>query len=43
MEPDPYQRRNIYASLPLERQQELAARLRNALRTCVGVSCLMAD
>ncbi len=39
---DPYEQRNVYASLPPERQQELAARL-DALRTCVGVACLIAD
>ena len=42
LETDPYEQRNVYASLPLERQQELAARL-DALRTCVGVSCLFVD
>lgn len=42
LETDPNEQRNIFASLPLERQQELAARL-DALRKCVGVSCLMAD
>jgi N-acetylglucosamine-6-sulfatase len=42
LESDPYEQRNVYASLPLERQQELAARL-DALRTCVGLTCLMAD
>jgi N-acetylglucosamine-6-sulfatase len=42
LETDPYEQRNVYASLPLERQQELASRL-DTLRTCVGVSCLMAD
>jgi arylsulfatase A-like enzyme len=39
---DPYERRNVYASLPPERRQRLAVIL-EALRTCVGVSCLTAD
>jgi arylsulfatase A-like enzyme len=42
LETDPDERRNIYASLPPERQQELAGRL-ETMRTCVGVRCLLAD
>src|SRR5262249_51390012 len=39
---DPYEQRNVYAALSLERQEELARRL-DAMRECVGVTCLMAD
>jgi N-acetylglucosamine-6-sulfatase len=42
LETDPYEQRNVYASLPADRQAELAARL-DALRTCAGVTCLLAD
>jgi hypothetical protein len=39
---DPYEQRNIYALLPPERQAALSQRL-DAMRTCVGVTCLQAD
>jgi arylsulfatase A-like enzyme len=42
LDSDPFERRNVYASLPLERRQQLTVAL-DALRTCVGVTCLTAD
>jgi arylsulfatase A-like enzyme len=39
---DPYERRNVWASLSLERQQELAELLQR-MKLCAGASCRTAD
>jgi arylsulfatase A-like enzyme len=39
---DPFERSNVYASLPPERQAQLARRVA-AMRACVGVTCLQGD
>jgi arylsulfatase A-like enzyme len=42
LETDPFERSNVFATLPPERKAELARRL-SAMRGCVGVTCLQGD